>query len=144
VVTKLVTANNMIIYPGASEPGDRFSFQGYIAQLSAYKSILSQLIDEFGSQKDLILKEMKASFGKQLEEMAEAEAKGRLSDFTPEQMTSARKLLAEVLTLYGLRQAEAESQPAPAVVIHLYEYGVCQPCPTYYAPRRGLRRWRCR
>lgn len=119
VLSKIVTANDMVVYPGASNPGDSFGFSAYVGQLTIYKTILSHLLDEFGeTQEDVIRKELKDTYTEQLKVMEQAEAKGKLSALKPEQLETARKVLDETLKLYGLR----EENPVDTPEIIYYSY----------------------
>lgn len=45
-ITKVISAADMTIYPGASRSTDRFAFQAYIAQMGAYRALLAEVLEE--------------------------------------------------------------------------------------------------
>jgi hypothetical protein len=157
-IKKIVTANDMTIYPGASDPGDTFSFQAYMGQLDSYRGIFNDLIETFDQDRGVaIRKQLKDGFGPLIEKMALAESEGRLLKFTPEQLKTAREATDSLLRLYGLRpekkpevapQAESVvTYPAPTTIypppVVFYPpptyYPIYPPQPVYYPVR-----WRCR
>ena len=135
VVTKVVTAADMTVYPGASDPGDKFAFQSYIGQLEVYRSIFDDLIATFGDSQDKVIRaQLKSAFEPQLHKMADAEHSGRLTGFSEEQLKTAREKTKSILVLYGILP---EDKAAPLVVYapdcahtNYAPFRICNPPPT--------------
>jgi hypothetical protein len=139
VVTKIVTANNMVVYPGASDSTEEFKFQNYMAQLGTYRDLYVQFVDEVSAdRREGNRKNLRDAFTTQLENMANLKA--RIPAATPEQLPAAQKLLDEVLVAYGLRQKRIDCPPV--TFIYYEPCWVTYPCPMYVEPNCGRFFWR--
>jgi hypothetical protein len=129
IITKIVSAADMTVYPGASKATDPFAFQAYQAQMGAYRTLLSQLLEEVDpSIRERVRDDLRAAFGKQLRNMGEVDK--RLANAKPDELEAARKLRNEVFKLYGLPPVEpdeADNVKLPAVI----ECQPCKPCQPY-------------
>lgn len=124
VITKIVSAANMNVYPGASRSTDEFSFQAYIAQLGTYRALIGQLIEEVDDvEKERRRGVLREEFRDQLKRMAEVEK--RLKSATPNEKLTAQKLADEVLELYGLSSPKVP-ESIPQIYYPLQPYP--KPC----------------
>jgi hypothetical protein len=148
-MVKIVTKDQMTLYPGASSSLDRFGFTAYMNQLNTYRAIMTDLLDEFPAERTQIRQVLSAAFRTQLTNMAQA-ADERPNQVAPNEnirlltddageIAAARKLADDVLKLYGLRAPDA---PAPGEKHEERFEGACDPecepwidCP---CPRRGF------
>ena len=46
-IVKVVTANNIVVYPGASRSLEEFTFPAFAAQLGQYQKLMTELTDQF-------------------------------------------------------------------------------------------------
>lgn len=133
-VIKVVTANNIVVYPGASSSVETFSMNAYAAQLGRYGSLLAQLTEAFPGRKDEIRGVLINRYGHLLMNMKGVLDNNQVRFTDPSQAASARKTLNETLVAYGLMAPEApvRQQVAQHVVVHqqVINYRRC--------------RWRCR
>lgn len=127
VITKLVTRDNMILYPGASESGEKFKFPAYMTQMGTYRSLFREFVEE--AQLDLREVNRLAlldAFKPQLEKMAQV--RDRLPDATEEQIATATKLVNEVVRLYfGLADADVPEEVClqPQIIYYCYPNQRC-------------------
>lgn len=129
VLTKVVTANEMVVYPGASDSKGVFSFQGFKGQLQTYAALYAELVEDLRLATP---EDVRGMFGNQILSMPEADDLVRLPGLDARQREVARKLRADVLRTYGYLPPEAEKPtPSNAVVVN-------QCC----KPRRCFRRCR--
>jgi hypothetical protein len=127
-ITKIITRAPTVLYPGVSDSEDQFHFSAYIAQMTTYKSILSQLFSALPDRREAIRNLYARKFTSQLRNLELVPVtRGRLLDATPEDREAALKLADEVLKLYGLRPEEPP-QPAPC--------SATRPCSPYNALHR--------
>jgi hypothetical protein len=133
VLTKIVTANDMIVYPGASDSGGIFNFQGYKNQMATYAALYSELVEDLR----LVTPEhIRALYGSQILAMPAADDLARLPGLDSRQRAFARELRRDVLQQYGFLPAEKRA-------VHV---AGCAPVRRYCVPlRRGccMVRW-CR
>lgn len=106
VLTKVVTANEMVVYLGASDSQGVFSFQGYRGQLQTYAALYAELVEDLrlASQDQL-----KSMFGGKLLAMPEADDSVRLPGLDARQRDVARGLRIDVLRLFGYLPPEAKN-----------------------------------
>lgn len=111
VVTKLVTANNMVLYPGASDSKDKFKFPTYMSQMGVYRNLYREFVEDFPvPQQERNRAGLLAAFRPQLENMADLD--GRLPEATDTERASAKKLRDEVISLYfNLPKPTTETAP---------------------------------
>lgn len=111
-VTKVVTNADMTLYPGASKSTDDFAFQAYMAQMTAYRSLLEQLLAETPPTSQSHVRDvLRSAFDKQLRNMSDLNARlvaNALIQPTEKQLASARQLRDEVLRLYGYKVPAAK------------------------------------
>jgi hypothetical protein len=111
-LTKVVSAADMLVYPGASKSTDEFAFQAFLAQMSAYRAFLAQLLDEVEpSLHERVRTNLRTAFETQLRNMGDIDR--RLPRAKVEERNAAAKLRDEVFRLYGLLPPE---QPAEQIV----------------------------
>jgi len=122
ILTKVVSAADMTVYPGASKSTDPFAFQAYQAQMGAYRTLLLQLLEEVNPLiRERVRDDLRAAFGNQLRNMGNLDR--RLANAKPDELKTARKLRNEVLKLYGLAPVEPD-EPENTIAEPLS----CQPC----------------
>lgn len=118
IITKVVSADSMTLYPGASDSKDKFSFSSYVAQLSAYRALCAELLEEEGlaaEDRRQRLEFLQRGFGKQLRQMEEVSRDPeRLLTRKATEITVAQQSVREVLKLYELLPPEP---PAPSVEV---------------------------
>jgi uncharacterized protein (TIGR03000 family) len=112
IITKVVSAADMTLYPGASRSTDAFGIQAYLAQLGAYKTLMAELLDIVPeASRPQVRDNLKKAFQSQLLSMAKLDE--RLPDVKAEDLVAARKLLNQVFEAYGLPYTEEPALPAP-------------------------------
>jgi hypothetical protein len=132
VVTKLVTRQNMVIYPGASDSGEEFKFPAYMTQMGTYRSLYREFIEDAPAEiREVNRASLLAAFRTQLENMAKVN--DRLPKAKPEELAAASKLKDEVIRLYfALPDAQVQVPPIitispPPIVYYYPNY-----CPNYW------------
>lgn len=106
VLTKIVTANEMVVYLGASDSQGVFSFQGYKGQLQTYAALYAELVEDLRLASQGQLREM---FGSKILAMPEADDLVRLPGLDARQRDVARRVRTEVLRLFGYLPPEVGS-----------------------------------
>jgi hypothetical protein len=101
-IIKVVTANDIVVYPGASKSITPFPVTAYIAQLNQYASLLNQIAAEFPGRKDEVRKSLAARYGKLLRNMQAGLDKVEYRPEQQDQKEAAKRTLDDVLRLYGL------------------------------------------
>jgi hypothetical protein len=139
-ITHVVTADNMVMYPGASNPLEKFNFSAYVSQLGTYRDMFTELVDQYGeAQRGAIRAFLEPKVGKQVKQMAAAISEGRLALDKDEkaaagQRAGAQKLADDVVELYypGTKKPPQE----PTLVVE------CPPsCPQYIECQPTQRCW---
>jgi hypothetical protein len=116
IISKIVSKADMTVYPGASKSSEAFSFQAYTAQMSAYRAVITQLLEGVdATEQERRRNILKGLFSRQLVRMAEVDK--RVNTDKPEERTAARKLANDVLKLYGLPHEEEPSSPLPYIIV---------------------------
>ncbi len=115
-IIKVVTANNIVVYPGASGSTEPFSINAYTAQLTRYSSLLAQLNEAFPARKDEIRTVLVGRYGQLLMNMKSVLDNGQVRYTDPSQAANARKVLEDTLVAYGLMQPTPKVQPQQQVV----------------------------
>jgi hypothetical protein len=111
IITKVVAAANMTLYPGASKSTEKFSFLSYVAQLGAYQALGAELLKEQGInsvERKGRLNYLQKNFEHQLKEMEQVSLDpNKLLTSDSKEIAVARKLIKDVLQLYELIPADA-------------------------------------
>lgn len=109
-IIKVVTANNIVVYPGASNSLEQFGVAAYIAQLSQYASLLNQIEAEFPGRRAEVQAALRARYEGLLRNMERGLDHLLVRPEQQDQMAAATKTLNDVLQLYGLRTPPAPPQ----------------------------------
>lgn len=132
-ISKIVTRDRMIIYPGASDPEEKdFHIYAFLGQMATYQTILSQLLDEFPGESAFIKKFLLDQYGKQIEAMDRRAQLGRITDqrgksASAQQLKQARDLANKVMIAYGLRVPPKVTQKPKPCPQPTYHQPYCQP-----------------
>lgn len=114
VLTKVVTANEMVVYPGASDSQGVFSFQGYKGQLQTYAALYTELVEDL---RLVSPEDIRGMFGTKILAMPEADDLQRLPGLDPRQRDFARQLRTDLLRLYGYLPPEVKKPSQPTYVV---------------------------
>lgn len=139
---KVVTANNIVVYPGASNSTESFSMNAYAAQLGRYGSLLSQLTEAFPTRKDEIRSVLAERYGPLLMNMKGVLDRNQVRFTDPSQSESARSALNETLIAYGLVAPPAKAAPSAQQIVY-YPVPCYRTYPVYRSYYRPVQ-WRCR
>lgn len=115
-ITKIVTRDNVVVYPGASKSREDFTFTAYQAQLGRYDSLMTQLTEQFYDRREEIRKVLIERYGSNLTDMQYVLDSNKVSFARPaEQAPIARKTLNDVLVLYGITPSVPTPKPTPQI-----------------------------
>lgn len=138
VLTKVVTANDMVVYPGASDSGGEFSFHGYKGQMALYGALYDELVEDLRMLNHQQIREM---FGSQILAMPNAYDYRRLPNLDPRQRQVLHQLHQNVLRTYGYIAEPPKMRPSPKPPVYYpaQYYPVRYPQPRYYSGHCGRR-----
>jgi hypothetical protein len=121
VVTKLVTADKMTLFPGASGAKEEFSIFSYLAQVNTYRGIFIEFVEQVpADQREGNRSNLLKAFGRQLEDMSDVNA--RLPKASDGEKAKALKAITEVVRLY--KNIPEPPQPK-CCVPYCYQYQGC-------------------
>ena len=140
-IIKVVTANDIVTYPGASTSAETFAFTPYVAQLGVYRNLMTELLDQFPDRRVEIAGVLEKRFSGRLVKMQDVLDERRVTFAALGQDVTARKVLNDVLELYEILPSHPNPNPTP--ITNVNPIAKTSPDCYYYPCRRGLfHRWR--
>jgi hypothetical protein len=115
VLSRMITSGDIVVYLAASSSLVDCTLSAYVAQLNRYKSLITQLVDQFPDRSEVVREVLRERYGGSLLNMKTTLEEDRVFTVGPqqertklstEQSASARRSLNEVLVAYGLISSE--------------------------------------